>query len=103
MSVPVPPAVETKVTGLLGWEPISWTKIGGGYTPAARFVVRNGNRSAFVKLATTAVTAAHMRREIAAYAALAGSFQPRFYGAHDDAKHPFLVIEDLSKATWPPP
>jgi aminoglycoside phosphotransferase (APT) family kinase protein len=103
MSPLVSPTVETKVTGLLGWEPISWTKIEGGYTPAARFVVRNGHRSAFVKLATTAVTAAHMHREIAVYAALAGPFRPRFYGADNDAKYPFLIIEDLSKATWPPP
>ena len=103
MSAPVPPAVIGKVTGLLGWEPISWIKIEGGYTPAARFVVRNGFRSAFVKLATTAVTAAHMYREITAYAALTGPFRPRLYGAHDEAEQPFLVIEDLSKATWPPP
>lgn len=95
--------VEDDVAGLLGWRPQSWTRVHGGYTPAARYVVRDGARSAFVKIATNPVTRAHMRGEIAAYGAIDGPFRPRFYGACDDADHPFLVIEDLSQAVWPPP
>jgi aminoglycoside phosphotransferase (APT) family kinase protein len=96
-------AIEDKVADLLGWRPASWTSVTGGYTPAARYLVRNGAESAFVKIATTAVTRAHMRREIAVYRTLRGPFQPRCHGSSDDAAHPFLVIEDLSAATWPPP
>ena len=95
--------VEDHVAALLGWRPTTWTEVQGGYTPAARYLVRDGARSAFLKVATTPFTIAHMRREIAAYAAVSGSFRPTLYGARDDPDHPFLIIEDLSGAVWPPP
>lgn len=103
MSAPVPPAIEHQVAGLLGWTPTSWIEVRGGYTAAARYVVRDASRSAFLKVATTPVTAAHMHREIAAYGALTGPFLPTFFGASRESEHPFMLIEDLSGADWPPP
>jgi hypothetical protein len=77
--------------------------VSGGYTPAARFVVEAGAKSAFVKAATTPVTAAMLRREARVYERLDGPFMPRFIGWEDDEAAPILVIEDLGEAQWPPP
>jgi hypothetical protein len=103
MSDALIPAIEDQVAQRLGWRPVTWTPVEGGYTPAARYRVQRGSESAFVKIATTAVTRMHMQREIVVYQALSAPFQPHCYGWCDDAEHPFLVIEDLSAATWPPP
>jgi aminoglycoside phosphotransferase (APT) family kinase protein len=62
-----------------------------------------GRERAFVKVATTAVTAAHLRGEGLAYERLTGAFMPRFIGWEDDAQAPILAIEDLGEARWPPP
>ena len=75
----------------------------GGYTPAARYLARNGNRRAFVKIATTPHTAALLRREIAAYRALGEGPWPALLGYDESGEHPALIIEDLSGAVWPPP
>ena len=103
MPGPLSDELEDRIAAVLGWRPSSWTAVHGGYTPAVRHVVRDGSESAFVKVGTAPVTAAHMRREIAAYAAVNGPFRPELYGASGDPDPPFLIIEDLSRATWPPP
>ncbi|HEY1559877.1 MAG TPA: aminoglycoside phosphotransferase family protein [Caulobacteraceae bacterium] len=103
MSGPLSEEFEDRVTTFLGWRPSAWFEVHGGYTPAARFLVRDGPKSAFLKVGTTPVTVAHMHREIAAYAAVSGSFRPNLYGACEDPELPFLLIEDLSEAIWPPP
>ncbi len=97
------PQLADRIAGVIGWRPRSWTRVHGGYTPAARFVARRGDATCFVKIATTRVTRAMLRRELAAYAVLAGPFAPAFIGGEDDAESPFLAIEDLSAAAWPPP
>jgi fructosamine-3-kinase len=88
---------------VLGWRPASWRAVFGGYTPARRYVVSDGDRRAFVKVAANPITADMLRREVRAYAAVQGPFMPRFIGWSDDPAAPLLVIEDLSAATWPPP
>lgn len=76
----------------------------GGYTPAARFVVRlEGNTSVFVKAATDEQTAGWLRAERRVYAALVGDFLPALRAWNDDGAHPILLLEDLSHAHWPPP
>lgn len=99
----ISPSLQAQIIEQLGWTPSSWRKVEGGYTPAARFVVESGLASAFVKVATNPVTAAHMRREIVAYGAIDSALRPRLHGACADGDQPFLIIEDLSAATWPPP
>lgn len=79
-------------------------EIKGGYTAAVRYVVRSADTSAFVKIATTPLTAAMLRREIHAYGILSGvACCTRLMGWQDDDRNPLLVIEDLSGAYWPPP
>lgn len=102
MDSPAEPVIE-RASRLLGWTPEHWRPVTGGYTPAARFVVRRGSDRAFVKIATTPLTAAFLRSEFAAYGAVSGPFMPRLIGAEDEADAPMLIIEDLSAATWPPP
>ena len=97
------PLIEARAARLLGWRPRSWRVVAGGYTPARRYVVEDGRERAFVKLATTPLTATYLRGEIAAYAAVRAPFMPRLIGWDDDPHAPMLVIEDLSHAVWPPP
>lgn len=92
-----------RAAALLGWTPERWRPVRGGYTPAARFVVEDGERRAFVKVATTPITAAMLRQEAVAYRAVEAPFVPVFHGWEDDAVAPMLIIEDLGGARWPPP
>jgi hypothetical protein len=79
-----------------------------GYTPALRLRVhlRDGS-TVFIKCATTDLTAGWLRREYTVYAALDAPFMPRMLawdpGDQADDSCPFLVLEDLSGAHWPPP
>ena len=91
------------ITRILGWTPASFSPVRGGYTPAARSVARQGERRAFVKMATTPHTAAALRREIAAYKKLADGPRPQLLGFDEGGPLPMLIIEDLSGAIWPPP
>jgi thiamine kinase-like enzyme len=103
MAIGPAPDIVARVQRLLGWSPDSWRPVQGGYTPTARYLVANGRRTGFVKVATTPVTAKQINREIIAYAGISGRFVPRLIGADADPDHPILIIEDLSSANWPPP
>jgi thiamine kinase-like enzyme len=92
-----------RAAALLGWTPTSWRPVFGGYTPAARYVASAGPERAFVKVATTRVTARMLRHEGLVYTRLSGPFMPRLLGWEDHPQAPILIIEDLSDATWPPP
>ena len=92
-----------RATRILGWSPSVWRSVSGGYTPAARYVVSRGRDRAFVKVATTPLTAKQLRQECFAYERLRGPFMPQFVGWSDDELAPMLIIEDLSDARWPPP
>lgn len=92
-----------RLAATLGAQPKSFEAVTGGYTAAARWRVRVGSDYVFVKLATTAITAEMMRRELAAYRTLKLPLMPKFIAGCDDDVAPFLVIEDLAHATWPPP
>jgi aminoglycoside phosphotransferase (APT) family kinase protein len=76
----------------------------GGYSAAERFVVRwREGGSAFVKAATDPDTATWLRAEHAIYARIRAPFLPALLGWEDDGTNPWLAIEDLSAAAWPPP
>jgi Phosphotransferase enzyme family len=95
-------ATAARVAEILGWTPQLWTPAKGGYTPAARYAVRSKSKSAFVKIATTPLTATMLRKEKVAYEVVSDVFRPRLLGWHDD-ELPILVLDDLSTAYWPPP
>ena len=92
-----------RIARIVGWEPRDWRPVRGGYTAAARYVVSNGGRTAFAKVATTPLSAKMLRLEAANYGKLSGTYLPHLIGFEDDGAEPALVIEDLSAAHWPPP
>jgi len=96
--------VAGRVNRLLGSPAVSFRSTSGGYTPAARWIVDLADgRSVFVKLGTTADTAAWLRHERFVYERLTGSFLPRFLAFEDEEDGPLLLLEDLSRANRPPP
>ena len=66
------PILQARVARVLGWTPRSWRPVVGGYTPARRYRVEAGGERAFVKMATTPMTAAMLRGEARAYHAVRG-------------------------------
>jgi hypothetical protein len=97
------PDFKRRVDRLLGWATEQWQPMPRGYTAAARYVVRDGTRSAFVKIGTTPLTVRLLRSEKVVYDRLPGPFMPELIGWQDDESQPILIIEDLSHAHWPPP
>jgi hypothetical protein len=92
-----------RVARLLEGDPVAWTPMRRGYTPAGRWVVRFAlGRSAFVKVGTTPDTSAWLRAEYGVYSRIAGEFLPTLLG-WEDGEEPVLVLGDLSRAVWPPP
>lgn len=83
--------------------PVTYAPRSGGYSTAARFrVALADGRRVFVKSSDTPLLAGFLRREHEVYAALEGSFMPRFEGWDDDGTRATLLIEDLSEADWTP-
>lgn len=102
-SVYPPAQLVERVAGILGARPVAWEPVAGGYTAAGRWVVRGENgRAAFVKVATNPNTTEWLRAELRIYSQLAAPFLPAVLG-WDAAEPPLLVLEDLSRAFWPPP
>lgn len=99
---PSPWLVE-RVARLAGMQPVGWTRVERGYTAAGRWLVRfAGGRSAFAKVGITPQTAGWLRAEERVYSQIAGDFLPRVLGWDGDDE-PILLLEDLSRAGWPPP
>jgi len=83
---------------------VGWRRVEGGYTAAERWVVQLSDAtSRFVKIAAGGRTAAWLRAEYRVYSQLDAAFLPQLYGWNDDGRLPILVLEDLSRAHWPPP
>ena len=102
-SVPAPDLVEA-VRAAAGRAPLSWERVvGGGYTPAERWIVTFEDATrAFAKFGSTELVAEWLRLEHRAYVDIDGPFMPRFLGWSDKTV-PVLLLEDLSRAHWPPP
>lgn len=99
---PSPELIE-RVAAKLGARPVAWEPVARGYTAASRWIVRGADgRSVFVKAATNANTTAWLRAELRLYAHTAAPFLPKVFG-WDGGEQPFLILEDLSQAYWPPP
>ena len=97
------PELAGLVCRMMASPPVSWQAVGGGWTQAARWVVRlEDGRSVFVKSATDKDTAFWLRTERRVYEALSGSFMPVCLG-WEEGERPVLLLEDLSHAHWPPP
>lgn len=95
-----------EVAHVTGAQPDKWEAIetrGYGRVSAHWRVVLADGRTAFVKHALTADAVGWLRDERRVYESVHGSFMPAYFGAYDDAGTTLLVIEDLSRAVWPPP
>ena len=95
--------LQTRIRAVIGQNIVGATRIVGGYTPAARWRILTNSGGYFVKVGTTRLTSRFLRQEAAIYEKVSTPFMPAFYGWQDDETNPFLVIEDLSDAHWPPP
>ena len=93
-----------RLATLMGRHPVSWSKGGGGYTPAGRWIVEFDNgTTAFAKIGTTPDTSAWLRVEHRMYSQTDAPWLPGFLGWDDDGNSPILILEDLSRSHWPPP
>lgn len=101
-----PPADVDRIERAVGWRPTAFrpaTSGRGSAESAARWIVGDGRRTAFVKIGATPVTAEWFRTEHRNYMELRGWFLPEVLGFDDDGERPALALEDLSDASWPPP
>jgi hypothetical protein len=95
---------EDRVGQLLGSPVVYRRPVGGGYTPAERWVVQLADgRSAFVKVGVTELTAEWLRQEYRMYSDLQAPFMAKLLGWADEDDAPMLILEDLSACAWPPP
>ncbi len=93
-----------RVETLMSSPSTKWAWAEGGYTAADRWIVgfENG-ASAFIKAATTDLTAKRLREDYYVYAHVEGDYLPAVLGWQDDGARPILALDDLSSAHWPPP
>ncbi|MBW3624048.1 MAG: aminoglycoside phosphotransferase family protein [Armatimonadetes bacterium] len=99
---PSPGRVE-QVARLTRKRPLRWTPARGGYTQAERWIVGfDDGTSVFVKAANDQNTAKWLRQEYQIYSAVSRAFMPKLMG-WEDGDRPLLLLEDLSRAHWPPP
>lgn len=93
-----------RVETLMASPSMNWVWAEGGYTPADRWVVSFENgASAFIKAATTNLTAKWLREDYHVYSNVESDYLPAVLGWQDDGARPILALEDLSGAHWPPP
>lgn len=98
------PDLLTALARLLGSPVVQWHSIQRGYTAAERWICTLAdNRTVFVKCATDERTKRWLEAEWNIYRSVHASFMPKTLGYSHANNQPFLVLEDLSHATWPAP
>jgi phosphotransferase family enzyme len=99
-----PAAVLKAITAATGARPTFWQHVVAGHTHSEKWLVelRDG-RTAFVKAGVETSARAQIEREASILESLAAPYLPAFYGAATVDGWSVLVVEDLSRAHWPPP
>jgi aminoglycoside phosphotransferase (APT) family kinase protein len=98
------PALAERLGRCLGQKIAAWRPVTGGYSPARRWLIRCADgSSAFVKVATDALTARWLRAESVVYAGVRAPFMAAVRAWDDDGSAPMLVLEDLSGGVWQAP
>ncbi len=92
-----------RIEALLGQQILETRTPNGGFSPAIRRICRTADQSVFVKVGINPFTVAALNRELEIYAAMALPNMARFIAGESHATHPILILEDLSRYTWPPP
>ncbi len=85
----------------MAWQALE--SAGYGRVNAHWLVTLVGGSTVFVKQALTDEAAGWLRKERTIYESVRGSFMPGYVGAHEHGATTLLVLEDLSRASWPPP
>ena len=99
-----PETVLTAITAATGARPTAWQHVVAGHTHAEKWLIDlDDGRKGFVKAGTERSARAQIEREASILEAVAAAYMPRFYGAAKIDDWSVLVIEDLSRAAWPPP
>jgi hypothetical protein len=99
-----PAAVWAAITAATGVRPASWQPVVAGHTHAEKWLVELlDGRKVFVKAGTEPSARAQVERETATLESIAAPYMPRLYGASTIEPWSVLVLEDLSRAHWPPP
>jgi aminoglycoside phosphotransferase (APT) family kinase protein len=76
----------------------------GGYSASQRWIITTASgKKFFVKVGTTVPSRENIQHEIAIFERLHLACMPRALGWERGGEHPFLLLEDLSSAFWPPP
>jgi hypothetical protein len=100
----LPAAVLSAITAATGAKPDSWRHVVAGHTHAEKWLVKlDDGRSVFAKAATEPSARAQVEREAAILESVAARYMPYVYGASTIDSWSVLVLEDLSRARWPPP
>ena len=102
---PGPERLAQRVATRLGRTVATVRTVARGYSAAQRILVhwREGG-SAFIKSGTDTDTVTWLRTEHGIYSSRSRApFLPELLGWEDDGISPWLAIEDLSAAFWPPP
>lgn len=96
--------VRTRVERGLGRQTEAWRPASGGFSSAGIWSVAMADgTSVFVKAAVNDLTSSWLRDEYLIYGGVSGPFMPKLELWDDEGPLPILVIEDLSRADWPPP
>lgn len=106
MSTPKRPSAELiqAVAKQLGSQPTTWRSITRGYTAAECWIFTLADaRTVFVKYATDTRTSQWLHSEWQMYQGIQAAFMPELLGTGMASDLPFLILEDLTHATWPPP
>ena len=99
-----PPAVLAAIKGATGESPNAWRHVVAGHTHAEKWVVElHDGRTAFVKAGTETSARVQTEREATLLESVAADYMPRLYGTATVDDWSVLVLEDLSRAHWPPP
>lgn len=96
--------IDQRVAAAVGKRVRSLRRVGTrGYAMAYHAIAEfEDDSTAFVKAGAEEVTSAFLRDELRFYRAVRATFMPALLG-FDEGDPPFLVLEDLSEARWPPP
>jgi Phosphotransferase enzyme family len=99
-----PASVIAAITTATSVRPTSWLHVVAGHTHADKWIVElPDGRSAFVKAGTQTSARAQIEREASILESVAAPYMPGLYGAAVVDEWSVLVLQDLSRAQWPPP
>ena len=99
-----PAAVLSATKAATGVPSSSWRQVVAGHTHAEKWLVElDDGRAVFVKAALEPSARPQVEREAALLESVAAPYMPYVHGSSTEDGWAVLVLEDLSRAHWPPP